>query len=204
MRAAVFFACTFLTFSSPALAADIFESQTAGYSLIYSDDWQVDANGTSGDTIALKCALPICEGTVRASVDIGYDYRYANDKPADLFRRMYPNGFTKMVEQSSLAIGRAKELVPPSRQRIGNTEGFVGTFQLNYHDGRMRHMIYGIILNNGYIYHIKFLSADVPNQNIKPIADAFFDGFQVNEEVEVIPTQTTPDVPAPVTDKVSE
>lgn len=203
MRAAVALACTLLSLSSPALAADIFESEKAGYSLIYSDDWQVDQRVVDGDTIMLKCIAPICEGTVHASINSGYDYRYANDKPADLFRRMYPNGFTKLVEQNSLAIGKAKELVPPSRQRIGNAEGFVGTFQLNYRDGRMRHMIYGIILNNGYIYHIRFLSTDVPNQNLQPIVDAFFDGFQANEKVEEVVPVTTPttDVPAPVTEK---
>jgi hypothetical protein len=168
-----------LLMTSPALAADIFQSETAGYSIIYSDDWVPEAH-TTADNIFLKCTLPICEGTIRASIVAAADYRYANDTPDKLFNRIHPERVIAMVKANAASLGTVKEIGYPKRHRLGNTEGFIGTFRITYKDARHRHMIYGLVLNKGYFYHIQFLSPEAPNAQLSLLANALFDGFQVN------------------------
>lgn len=164
----------------PSLAADIFESPNAGYSLIYSEDWQPEESG-SPDDIRLKCIYRYCEGSVVATVLAARDYRYANDTPDRLFRRIHPERFIEMVKANASRLGRVKELNYPVQARIGNTVGFIGNFRITYQDGRNRHMVYGLVLNKGYFYHIQFLTRLAPNEQLTPLLNALLDGFQVNQ-----------------------
>lgn len=163
----------------PAHAADIFESKNTGYSLIYSDDWSPDSK-TTDDNISLTCTLPICQGTIVASVLPAADYRRAEDTPASLFTLMHPDAFVVLVKSNAEHIGRVTTLDYPQRVRIGNVEGYIGTFRITYRDTRVRHMIYGIVLNKGYFYHIQFQSVEAPNADMQKLAASLFDGFQIN------------------------
>jgi hypothetical protein len=167
--------------TTPALAADVFESQNAGYSLIYSDDWKMDEKNSTADNIALICVHELCEGTIRATVMAAPDYRYANDPPSKLFNRIHPDKVLPMVQANAAQLGTVKESQYPVRYRIGNVEGFIGVYKLMYFDRRIRNMIYGLILNRGYFYHIQILSPETPNPAIRKIIDGLLDGFQVNQ-----------------------
>ena len=163
----------------PAQASDIFESKNAGYSLIYSDDWAPDKNSTDTN-LFLTCTLPICQGSIVASVLAAADYRYATDLPVHLFARMHPDAFITLVKSNAEHLGRVTPTGYPQRARIGNAEGYIGTFRITYHDTRTRHMMYGIVLNKGYFYHIQFQSVDALNAEMQKLATSLFDGFQIN------------------------
>lgn len=178
MRGLAFLAI--LAFASPALAADIYESKT-GYSIIYSDDWKIDEQNTTENNVALTCVYELCQGTVRASIMAEPAPRYKDDPPSKLFVRAYPQIVSVTLEENSKKIGKVKELILSKRHRIGNVEGFLGTFNLQYFDNRQRHVIYAMVLNHGYFYHIQILSPEVPNADIQKRIDELLDGFQVSQ-----------------------
>jgi hypothetical protein len=177
MRLAYYLVVSALCGGAASQAAEYTNSEK-GYALEFESYWTRVSYPTPVD-VALQCDPTVCGEDVRFTSNANFVPQAAALSTADFLSSAPAELLTETVRQIVASFGTVQVLSAPKMEAIGDRQGYVGSYRLEYNDGRRRALLYALTFDHGYLYHLQFYEpADVATQNTGRFY-ALINGFRV-------------------------